>query len=64
MADYSKSVRKVLSSNGCHLLRRSKGSHDTWYSPVSRKPFTVTSKIDSRHLANEIMKQAGINHKF
>ena len=64
MADFEKKVRKVLSNNGCVFVRHGNGSHDTWFSPITNKPVTVATKIKSRHTANGIMKQAGINYKF
>ena len=47
MAAYEKKVRKVLSDNGCYFLRRGKGDHDTWYSPITKKPVTVDGEIKS-----------------
>ena len=64
MAAYEKKVRKVLSENGCHFLKRGKGDHDTCYSPITKKPITVDGEIKSRHTANGILKRAGINYKF
>ena len=64
MAEYEKKVRDILKQYGCHLVRRGKGDHDIWYSPLTDTHITVDSKIKSRHTANAIMKQAGINHKF
>lgn len=64
MAEYEKTVRKILSQNGCTFQRRGKGDHDIWYSPITNRHITVDSKIKSRHTANAIMKQSGINHKF
>jgi len=64
MADYEKKVRRVLSDNKCHFVRRGKGDHDVWYSPITNGTFPVDGKIKSRHSANGIMKQAGIKHKF
>ena len=64
MAEYEKRVREILSKNGCYFVRRGKGDHDIWYSPIVNKKFPVDSKIKSRHTANAIMKQSGINHKF
>lgn len=64
MAEYEKKVRDILKLNGCWLSRRGKGDHDIWYSPITRKNVTVDGKIKSRHTANEIMKQAGIKHRF
>ena len=64
MAEYEKIVRKLLSQNGCSFVRRGKGDHDIWYSPLSNRNVTVDTKIKSRHTANAIMKQSGISYKF
>ncbi len=64
MAEYEKKVRDELKKNGCTFVRHGKGDHDIWFSPISNRPVTVDSKIKSRHTANEIMKQAGIDKKF
>jgi uncharacterized protein (DUF1330 family) len=64
MAEYEKRVRDVLSRHGCHYLRHGKGDHDLWYSPANNHSFPVAAKIKSRHTANEIMKQAGIDYHF
>ena len=64
MAEYEKKVREKLSQNGCYFLRRGKGDHDIWFSPITNIPITVDSVIKSRHIANVIMKRAGIAHHF
>ncbi len=64
MAEYEKKVRDKLKENGCHFLRHGRGDHDIWYSPISKTNVTVDGKIKSRHTANEIMKQSGIDYKF
>ena len=64
MADYARMVKKVLSDNKCNFVRHGKGDHDIWYSPISNRNITVDGKIQKRHMANAIMKQAGINHRF
>ena len=64
MAQYEKIVREILHKNGCTFVRHGKGDHDIWYSPINDCRFTVDSKIKSRHTANAIMKQSGIDHKF
>lgn len=63
MADYTKQVLDLLSANGCYFIRRGKGSHKIWYSPIMSRPFTVVDKIENRHTANGILKDAGINKK-
>jgi len=64
MAEYEKKVRKILAENGCYLLRHGKGDHDIWFSPITKLPITVDGEIVSRHVANGIMKRAGINWHF
>ncbi|MBO5691823.1 MAG: type II toxin-antitoxin system HicA family toxin [Spirochaetaceae bacterium] len=64
MAEYEKQVRKILLQNGCHFVRHGKGDHDIYYSPITKRNFTVDSKIKSRHTANAIMKQSGIEYHF
>ncbi len=64
MAEYEKRVRDILSQNGCTFQRRGKGDHDIWYSPITQRSITVDIRIKSRHTANAIMKQSGINYKF
>jgi predicted RNA binding protein YcfA (HicA-like mRNA interferase family) len=64
MAEYEKKVRKLLKDNGCSFVRRGKGDHDIWYSPITKLHVTVDSKIKSRHTANAILQQSGIKSKF
>jgi predicted RNA binding protein YcfA (HicA-like mRNA interferase family) len=64
MGDYSPSVKKILRENGCWIVRPGKGDHEIWYSPRSDRRFPVDSKILSRHTANGIMKQAGLDKHF
>jgi len=64
MAEYEKKVRDVLRKNGCCFIRHGKGDHEIWESPLSNQRFPVDNKIKIRHIANAIMKQAGIKHHF
>ena len=64
MAEYEKKVRKMLLEHNCRFVRRGKGDHDIWFSPISQRHITVDTKIKSRHTANAIMKQIGIDFKF
>ena len=64
MAEYEKKVRELLKDNKCSFVRRGKGDHDIWYSPITKRHLTVDSVIKSRHTANEIMKQSGVDHHF
>jgi predicted RNA binding protein YcfA (HicA-like mRNA interferase family) len=64
MAEYEKKVRKELTGHGCTFVRHGRGDHDIWYSPISGRHITVDTRIKSRHTANAIMKQAGIDLHF
>lgn len=64
MAEYEKSVRDILTKNSCTFVRHGKGDHDIWYSPITKRHITVDSKIKSRHTANAIMKQSGVEFRF
>jgi predicted RNA binding protein YcfA (HicA-like mRNA interferase family) len=64
VAEYEKKVRAVLKENACYFVRRGKGSHDIWFSPVAGTMLPVPTKIPSRHTANAIMKEAGIDCHF
>lgn len=64
MAEYEKKVRDLLAKNGCSFIRHGKGDHDIWYSPITCRHVTVDTKIKSRHTANAILKQSGIDYKF
>jgi hypothetical protein len=64
MPGYEREVREALKAAGCTFVRRGKGDHDIWHSPISKQNFTVDGKIKSRHTANEVLKQAGLSKKF
>jgi len=61
---YTPEVKRLLSAPGCRYHKSGKGDHETWYSPISGRYFTVDSKILSRHTANETLKQAGLKKAF
>lgn len=63
MADFTRSVKKILSEHGCSFVRYGKGDHEIWYSPITKRNFTVDGKIPKRTSANETIKCAGIRVK-
>jgi hypothetical protein len=46
------------------FARQGKGSHEVWFSPITKRTFSVAVTINSRHTANEVLKQAGIDKRF
>ncbi|HDL7604573.1 TPA: type II toxin-antitoxin system HicA family toxin [Yersinia enterocolitica] len=56
-------LREILIAYNCQYVRQGKGSHEIWMSPISKKSFSVPFTIVSKHTANAILQQAGINTK-
>jgi hypothetical protein len=54
----------LLTAAGCVFVRRGKGDHSIWRSPITGKHFPVDSVIKSRHTANAVLKQAGLPKAF
>lgn len=64
MPGYERELHQFLSEAGCVFHRQGKGDHEIWWSPISKRYFTVDGTIKSRHTANETLKQAGLQKKF
>ena len=64
MADFYRDLVKILRENGYTLLRSGKGSHEIWYSHISERHVTVPRSTKSRHTANDVLKQAGLEKAF
>jgi predicted RNA binding protein YcfA (HicA-like mRNA interferase family) len=64
MPYFETDVRRILLENGCSFVQQGKGDHEICFSPITQRRFVVDGKIKSRHTANGIMKQAGIQHHF
>jgi len=62
--NFNPEILKLLRENGCLFVRHGKGDHDIWYSPITKRTFTVDGDIKSRMTANAVMKQSGIGHHF
>lgn len=61
---YTARLKDILRTHGCAYVRSGKGDHEVWRSPRAKRPFVVDGKIMSRHMANAVLKQAGIDAKF
>lgn len=61
MAGLYRQLARRLREAGCHVKRQGKGSHEIWYSPVTRRTFVVPANLRSQKLADEILKQAGLS---
>ena len=65
MATYERKVKNLLKAAGWVKIRQGRSSHEQWENADrSGLVITVPSKIKSRHTANNILKQAGIDKKL
>ncbi|HTG31604.1 MAG TPA: type II toxin-antitoxin system HicA family toxin [Thermoanaerobaculia bacterium] len=63
-SSFTPQVKKLLLSCGCHFERQGKGDHEIWFSPIMQRRFVVDGDIKSRHTANAVLKQAGIDRRL
>ncbi len=63
-ADFDRELKRLLEQAGCSYLRTGKGSHQIWYSPISKRKFVLPAGIKSRHTANGVLKDAGLPKEF
>jgi predicted RNA binding protein YcfA (HicA-like mRNA interferase family) len=61
--DYYRDIVRILKDRGCHFVRTGKGSHEIWYSPISKRSFTVP-RTKRTATANAVLKDAGIPKAF
>ena len=57
-------LAQILRQAGCYFVREGKGSHEIWFSPITRTNFAVPGNINKRTTANGILKQAGLPKAF
>ncbi|MGD0291618.1 MAG: type II toxin-antitoxin system HicA family toxin [Candidatus Binataceae bacterium] len=53
----------MLRDKKCRYDPPGKGDHEIWHSPINNRKFPVDHDIRSRHTANAILKQAGIQRR-
>lgn len=58
MNGYYNLVITQLKQHGYSLLRQGKGSHEVWFNGTRSQ--IVSKNMPARHMANVVMKQAGI----
>lgn len=63
-SSFTPRLKKVLLSYDCRFERQGRGDHEIWFSPLTERCFVVDSDIKSRHTANAVLKQAGIEKQF
>jgi hypothetical protein len=56
---YGRKLKRILLDHGCHFVRQPKAV--IWYSPISKRHFTVDAGVKKRFTAEASLKQAGID---
>ena len=64
MADFYRDLVKILRANGYMLFRAGRGSHEIWYNSLKGRHVTVPRSTKSRHTANDVLNQAGLEKAF
>jgi predicted RNA binding protein YcfA (HicA-like mRNA interferase family) len=63
VAEFYDRLVRILRAHGCRQVPGGKGSHEKWISPLNGRTVTVP-RSKSRHTANEVLKQLGIDQRF
>lgn len=61
--DFYDQLVEMMRGRGCRKLPGGKGSHEKWLSPINGRTVTVP-RSKSRHTANAVLKQLGIDEKI
>jgi predicted RNA binding protein YcfA (HicA-like mRNA interferase family) len=64
MGSIAKDLKKILKKSGWSLLRHGKGDHEIWHNSASGQKVTIDNSSKSRHLANALLKEAGLPKAF
>ena len=60
----SEELRRLLREAGCELVRHGRGDHQIWRSPKTGAMLVVDDGMKSRHIANRVLKAAGLPKAF
>ena len=60
----SEELRRLLREAGCELVRQGRGDHEIWRSSRTGALLVVDDGMKSRHIANRVLKAAGLPKAF
>jgi hypothetical protein len=60
----SDELRRMLRAAGCDLVRQGRGDHEIWRSPKTGAVLVIDDGMKSRHIANRILRAAGLPKAF
>jgi predicted RNA binding protein YcfA (HicA-like mRNA interferase family) len=64
MGQIGTELKRILRRSGFELLRQGKGDHEIWVNRATGVSVTIDVGTKSRHLANAILKKAGLPKAF
>jgi predicted RNA binding protein YcfA (HicA-like mRNA interferase family) len=50
----------LLREHGCQFVRSGKGDHEIWFSPLTRRKFTIPRRLKGEGTLRSILKAAGV----
>jgi HicA-like toxin of HicAB toxin-antitoxin system len=60
----SEELRRLLRAAGCEPVRQGRGDHKIWHSPKTGAMLVIDDGMKSRHIANRVLKAAGLPKGF
>lgn len=63
MPTFYAELLKIMRAHGCERRPGGKGSHEKWWSPINGR-VVIVPRSKSRHTANAVLKQLGIDEKL
>ncbi len=60
----SEELRRLLRQAGCEFVRTGRGDHEIWRSPKTGALLVIDDGMKSRHIANQVLKAAGLPKAF
>jgi predicted RNA binding protein YcfA (HicA-like mRNA interferase family) len=64
VADYYRDLIRLLRDAGYEFKRQGRGDHEVWWNRQTGVRVTVDKKLKSKHTANGILKEAGLDKAF
>ncbi|MFZ1680020.1 MAG: type II toxin-antitoxin system HicA family toxin [Rhizobiaceae bacterium] len=64
MARIAVELKRLLSAAGWVFLWQARGDHEIWQNPATGRKLTIDNNSKSRHLANDLLKAAGLPKTF
>jgi hypothetical protein len=61
---FDRALRDLLRAAGCNFLRQGRGSHEIWYSPITKRNFAFRPAFQAAIPPMPSLRQAGLPKSF